>query len=133
MRRRSLSPLGETEMEVLQHVWDMGEATVSDVRERILAERSVAYTTVMTVMKKLAEKGFLRFEADGATYVYSPARDPEEVRQEILQDLLDKVFLGSRTALVQTLVGGEEIPESERDEILRLVRSLDGEERRRGS
>jgi predicted transcriptional regulator len=114
-------------MEVLQHVWELGEATVADVRERILESRSVAYTTVMTVLKKLTDKGFLRFEEAGATYVYSPARDPEDVRQEILRELVDKVFLGSRTALVQTLVGGEGIAEGEREEILRLVRSLEGE------
>ena len=127
MRRRSLSPLGETEMEVLHHVWELGEATVADVLARIVEERPVAYTTVMTVMKKLAKKGFLQYDADGATYVYSPARSPDEVRQEILEDLVDKVFLGSRTALVQALVGGEEVTDGERDEILRLVRGLSRE------
>ena len=124
MRRRSLSPLGETEMEVLHHVWELGEATVADVLERIVAERTVAYTTVMTVMKKLAEKGFLRYDADGATYVYSPARAPDEVRQELLQHMLDKVFLGSRAALVQTLVQGEQISDREKKEMRRLVEGL---------
>ena len=54
MRRRSLSRLGETEMEVLHHVWALGEASVADVHASILKTRPVAYTTVMTVMKKLA-------------------------------------------------------------------------------
>ena len=128
MRRRSLTPLGETEMEVLHHVWDLGQATVADVRARILEERSVAYTTVMTVMKKLAGKGFLRFDPDGATYVYSAARTPDDVRQGLLQDLLSKVFLGSRAALVQTLVQDEEISDSERDEIRRLIDTLGRED-----
>ena len=65
MKRKSLTPLGETEMEVLHHVWDLGRATVADVQARILRERKVAYTTVMTVMKKLADKGYLQFEMDG--------------------------------------------------------------------
>ena len=64
--RNPLTPLGGTEMEVLRHVWDLGTATVRDVHDRIRDERRIAYTTVMTVMKNLAEKGYLSFERDGA-------------------------------------------------------------------
>ena len=53
MKRRSLSRLGETEMEVLHLVWAIGEASVGDVHDRILGYRSVAYTTVMTVILTL--------------------------------------------------------------------------------
>lgn len=127
MKRRSLSPLGETEMEVLNHVWALGQATVSDVRNRILENREIAYTTVMTVMKKLASKGFLRFDSEGGTYVYGAARPPEEVRMEILEGLLDSVFAGSRAALVQTLVRGEDMSDAERRELLALVETLAGE------
>lgn len=119
-------------MEVLHHVWELGEARVADVRERILEERPVAYTTVMTVMKKLAKKGFLQFDADGATYVYSAAKPPEEVRQGLLQDVVDKVFLGSRTALVQTLVEDEKLSAAEREEIRRLLDQLDSKHGRPG-
>ncbi len=125
MKRKSLTPLGETEMEVLHHVWDLGHATVADVQARILKERAVAYTTVMTVMKKLADKGFLEYETDGASYVYSAARSPEDVRHELLQGVLDKVFHGSPTALVQSLVQAEDISETERAEIRRLIADLD--------
>ena len=88
MRRRTLNPLGETEMEVLQHVWTLGSATVSDVHERILATREVAYTTVMTVLKKLATKGYLTYERDGNAYVYSAAQPPDEVRADLLRGCL---------------------------------------------
>ena len=46
-------------MEILHHAWELGEATVTDVQERILNERKVAYTTVMTIMKNLNDKGYL--------------------------------------------------------------------------
>ena len=59
--KKSLTPLGESEMEILHHVWDLGEATVSEVKERINEERKVAYTTVMTIMKNLYEKGYLQY------------------------------------------------------------------------
>lgn len=130
-RRRSLSPLGETEMEVLQHVWDLERATVADVHERVLRDRKVAYTTVMTVLKKLADKGFLSVDDSEQTYVYAAARPAHEVRESLVDDLVEKVFRGSPAALVQALVRREELSDEDRDEIMRLVGEL-GSERGRG-
>lgn len=126
-KQRSLTGLGEAEMEVLHHVWSLERATVAEVHERILRDRRVAYTTVMTIMKKLAGKGFLELDASAATYVYSAARSPDEVRGALVEDLVEKVFHGSRAALVQTLVGREEIPPEELDEIKDLIREMTGE------
>ncbi len=124
MRRKTLSRLGETEMEVLQHVWASGEASVADVHSRILRDRAVAYTTVMTVMQKLVKKGFLRCDSSGSRYLYMPARPPAQVREELLRDLLDQVFQGSASALLQTLVRGERFSPEERAEIQDLLASL---------
>jgi predicted transcriptional regulator len=125
MKRKSINPLGETEMEVLQHVWDLRQATVADVQERILKHRKVAYTTIMTVMKNLAEKGYLQYEKDGATYVYSAARPPAEVQQTLLDQLVQKVFRGSPLALVQTLVRHEHLSDEERAAIRKLIDDLE--------
>ncbi len=125
MKRKSLTPLGETEMEVLHHVWDLGRATVAEVQACILRERKVAYTTVMTVMKKLADKGYLQFEKDGATYVYSAARRAEDVRHSLVDDLVSKVFRGSTLALVQTLVAHEALTDEERREIKQLIDTME--------
>lgn len=122
--KKSLTPLGETEMEVLHHVWELGEATVKEVQERILDDRKVAYTTIMTVMKNLADKGYLKFRKDGVTYVYSPAQEPESVRFNLVKDLVKKVFKGSPTELVQTLVEGEELSESDKGEIMKLINNM---------
>ena len=113
--RKSLTPLGESEMEILHHVWELGEATVAQVRERILKERKVAYTTVMTIMKNLNDKGYLKYYKDGNTYVYSARIEPEKVQSNLVSGLIDKVFKGSASALVQTLVKGENISEKEYD------------------
>lgn len=123
--RNPLFPLGGTEMEVLREVWSLGRATARDVHDRISARRRVAYTTVMTVMKNLAEKGYLTYEADGTAYVYSAARRPEEVQGSVLSGILDKVFGGSTTSLVQALVRREDLSEAERAEIRRLIDDLD--------
>jgi predicted transcriptional regulator len=128
MQRKSLTHLGETEMEVLHHVWDLGEATVADVRERILEDRDVAYTTVMTVLKKLAEKGYLTYHKEGRSYVYAPAVEPDEVQHSLLRRLMEKVFHGSPAALVQTLVQREELSDDERREIMDIIDALEASE-----
>lgn len=123
--KKSLTPLGETEMEVLHHVWQLKEATVNQVRDRILEDRKVAYTTIMTVMKNLAEKGYLRYHKEGKSYVYSPERKPETVRGGLIENLVQKVFKGSPTALVQTLVKNEDLTQKERDEIKKTINKME--------
>jgi len=128
MRKKSLTQLGETEMEVLHHVWDLGEATVADVRERVLEEREVAYTTIMTVMKKLADKGYLQYHKDGRTYVYAPAQEPNKVQHSLLRRLMESVFEGSPMALVQTLVQHENLSDAERDEIRQMIDAMEDDQ-----
>lgn len=125
MKRKSLTPLGETEMEILHHVWDLREASVADVRDRILQTRDVAYTTVMTVMKKLADKGYLTYRKDGVTYIYTAARRPEDVRSSLIGDLVHKVFHGSPMALVQTLVQSGDLTDEERAALRQLIESME--------
>lgn len=123
--RKPLDPLGETEMEILNIVWDLGEASVSDVRERILEYREIAYTTVMTIMKNLADKEYLKYRKEGLSYIYSAAVKPDQVRYSLIDRLVDKVFKGSPTDLVQTLVKNENLSEQERREIKKMIDKLE--------
>lgn len=123
--KKSLTPFGETEMEVLHHVWELGEATVKEVQKRILEKRKVAYTTIMTVMKNLADKGYLKYRKEGLTYIYSPAKEPENVRFDLVKDLVKKVFKGSPADLVQTLVEHEHLTADERKEIRKMIDRLE--------
>ena len=123
-RHKTLVPLGETELEVLGHVWALGEATVADVHARIGADRTVAYTTVLTVMKNLEGKGYLASTRDGRQDRYRPARSAEAVRGSLLDGFVGRVFGGSPAALVQTLVGRESLSDAERDELRRLLDRL---------
>jgi predicted transcriptional regulator len=126
MKDRSYASLGEAEMEMLQHVWALGEATVTDVHERVLAEREVAYTTVMSILKKLADKGYLQYRTEGRAYVYSAERPPDEVRSALLQAIIERVFDGSPVALAQTLATQESVSDAEWEEIHALIASMSG-------
>ncbi len=123
--RKSLTPLGETEMEILHHVWELGEASVSDVREKMLEYRDVAYTTVMTILKNLADKKYLKYRKEGLSYIYSAAIQPDEVRYKLVDRLVDKVFHGSPKDLVQALVKNEKLTDDERKEIKKMIDKLE--------
>lgn len=122
--KRSYTALGETEMELLQHVWALGEASVAEVHQRVMQYRPVAYTTVMSIMKKLADKGYLNYQQVGTAYVYTSAQPAEEIQGKVLNDVVNKVFSGSPAALVQTLVSQSEMSEAECNEILQLIAHL---------
>ena len=124
MKRRTPTRLGETELEVLDIVWELGTASVADVLEIIRKRRKVAYTTVMTVMRKLADKGYLDFKEEGRTYLYSPGIPAEQVRGRLLSDVVSSVFGGSRVAAVRTLVESESLSIEQIDELRALVNSL---------
>ncbi len=123
--RNPITSLGGTEMEILRLVWTLERATARQVHAAM--EHQVAYTTVATVIKNLANKGYLSIERDGATYVYTPARPAEEVRGSLLTSVVDKVFGGSARTLIQTLAAHESLTESEQADVRRLLDQL-GEE-----
>lgn len=123
--RKSIHPLGSVEMDVLNHVWELGEATVPQVHERIQADRKVAYTTIMTIMRNLANKGYLSFEKQGAGYLYRPAQSANVVREDLLTTLLTKAFGGSPAALVNTLVQSEALNEAQRQEIRNIIEDME--------
>ncbi len=124
-RKASLVGLGETELEILQHVWHLGDAVVTEVHARIQQSRPVAYTTVMTVMKNLADKGYLSGERDGTRIRYRPARSATNVRGSVARTLVDKVFGGSPVELVQALAQHESLSDDEIAHLRAFIATLD--------
>ncbi len=80
--------LGPLEAMIMERLWKHGSATVREVVEDIGRTRELAYTTVMTIMTRLHEKGLLERARDGKTYVYRPAFSREEHRQRLSRDLV---------------------------------------------
>jgi len=84
--------LGELESEVMETIWARGETTVRDVHSCLLSEREIAYTTVMTVMSRLSEKGLLLREADGNSYIYRPAVTRQVFVAQAVGEVLDALL-----------------------------------------
>jgi BlaI family transcriptional regulator, penicillinase repressor len=131
-RKASLAPLGESEMELLELVWESGPASVADIHQLALINRQVAYTTIMSQLRKLADKGYLEFAKEGNAYIYSAARRPGEVRHSLLSNILDKVFGGSALEMVESLVKNESISAEDYAEMKRMIEEMELRQRERG-
>lgn len=104
-------------------VWDKGRATVRDVYEALLERRQVAYTTVMTMMGILEQKGFLK-KVPGAdrAYVYAPARSRKVVVRAMVGEFVDRVFGGSANPLMVHLLEDEYLTPQDLDELRKSIR-----------
>jgi BlaI family transcriptional regulator, penicillinase repressor len=108
--RPNLFDLPTLELECMKAVWALGEATVEDVRARLLPGRPLAYTTVMTVMGRLARKGLVNRSKRGRAHVYTSAIPRESIRDHAVERLVENFFGGSREEL-RAHLGGASLDE----------------------
>jgi predicted transcriptional regulator len=114
--------LTEQELEIMKIVWRRGSATVRDVYEDLLERRKIAYTTVMTMMGILEQKGHLKKSAEERAYIYKPAQPQHEVVGNMVQDFVKRVFNGSAKPLLVHLIEEQKISPEELDEVSRLLK-----------
>jgi BlaI family penicillinase repressor len=119
MRRKSTT-LTELELEIMKIVWDHETVTVRDVYETLLKRRKVAYTTVMTMMKILEQKKYLKKNQDDRAYVYQPAQPRRQVIGDIVRDFVNRVFNGSAEPLLVHLVEEHKLSKADLAEIARM-------------
>ena len=129
-KRQSLHGLGDLQAEVMEFVWPLGEATVSQVHEHILRKRDVTYTTVLVAMQKLEKKGWLTHRREGRAYVYAPRRSKEASHTGLLQEILKQVFQGDPQRLLSHLLDEHPMSDEELLELKRLIDSHRKEKRR---
>ena len=114
--------LTDQELEIMKIVWQRGAATVRDVYEELLKNRKIAYTTVMTMMGILEQKGRLSKTQRERAYVYTPTEPQGEVVGSMVHDFLKRVFDGSAKPLLVHLLESKDISQKELDEITRLAK-----------
>src|SRR5580704_7539999 len=119
MRRRSTT-LTEQELEIMKIVWDRESATVRDVYETLLERRKVAYTTVMTMMKILENKKYLKRTQVDRAYVYRPSQPKRQVVGAMVRDFINRVFNGATEPLLVHLVEDHDLSPEELEEIAKL-------------
>jgi BlaI family penicillinase repressor len=120
MRRRSTT-LTEQELEIMKIVWERDRSTVRDVYEALLERRKVAYTTVMTMMKILEQKQYLKKTLEDRAYIYCPTKPKNQVIRGMVREFVDRVFNGSAQPLLLHLVEDRCLTEKELREIERSI------------
>ena len=84
---------GDLEAEIMEVIWALGQATVADVHRGLSRGRELAYTTVKTVMGRLADKGHLKRRSTERAHVYTPAKRREEFLREVSDEILTGLFV----------------------------------------
>ena len=121
--------LGAAELEVLKALWDLGAAPVREVMNHLhQSGRRLAYTTVLTVLTRLEQKGFVRADKSGVAYVYKPKVSRAKIARSRLRSLIEQLYDGSAGPLVLQLMRQERFSEDEIAELQKLIDGLDNEQ-----
>jgi len=121
MARPPSPTLTESERAILEVLWDKGEASVREVTDELAKQKSLAYTTVLTMFNTLSKKGFVTHRPEGRAFIYRAAITREAARQQALDHLLQQFFDGSPNVLAQHLLDEREIDQAELKALQRKV------------
>lgn len=122
-RKKSLN-LTEAEQRLMEVLWEKGSATVAEVAESLPRKLDLAYNTVLTTLRILEEKGYVRHTKpkDGRKFLYTPVVSREQASHSALRHLLSRFFGNSAEALVLNLLDDEKLSPAERNRIRNLLK-----------
>jgi BlaI family transcriptional regulator, penicillinase repressor len=107
----------DSEMEILNILWDKGTATVRDIHEVLEKQKPSGYTTTLKLMQIMFEKGMLTREAQGKMHVYRAVIKREKAREQVVRKMIDTMFSGSASQLVMQALGNHTASPKELEEI----------------
>lgn len=121
--KKNMKPT-ESELEILQVLWDRGQASVRDVHEELLKTKEAGYTTTLKLMQIMHEKGLVKRDDSIKTHIYQAAVSKEKTQKHLLGKMIDTLFGGSPTQLVMQALGNHKASDSELEEIQKLLDNL---------
>lgn len=121
MARKVERKLGELELRILNVLWAQGPATVRQVLEALRVQPRPAYTTVLTMMRLMHEKGYLDRREQGRAHVYQARLREAPTKRNLLRQLVDSAFRGSAEAVVVRLLEDEKLSPEELNRVRKLI------------
>lgn len=118
---KPLAPLSEAQTEIMNVIWEQGEATLAQVCAALATRRELARNTVQTQLARLVEKGWLLYRAEGNAFFYRATVVREDAQSRVVQRVVDAVFGGSAEGLVMRLLDGRKLSKDEADRIRALI------------
>ena len=128
---RELAELSAAQLEIMNVIWEHGEATISDVWRELCQRRKVARATVQTVIFRLEEKGWLQHREIGQAFMFSAAVDQQDNRRSLVANLCDRAFGGSAEGLVWALLDDRGVGKKELERIRELIAKAEKQKNRR--
>ena len=114
--------LGDLQLQIMKVLWERGPAGVADVHEALTPDSGLAYTTIATMLRKMEARGLVTHASEGRRFVYRPAVAPDVVTRSMANDVLDRLFEGRLTDMLDHLLSTREISRDELRELERLIR-----------
>lgn len=114
----------ESELEILQVLWNEKAATVRVVHEELLKTKEAGYTTTLKLMQIMFEKGLVTRDSSNKTHIYQPAVTREKTQQQFLNKMISSLFAGSSSDLVLQALGGHDASDAELEKIQQLINQL---------
>ncbi|MBC8471714.1 MAG: BlaI/MecI/CopY family transcriptional regulator [Planctomycetes bacterium] len=121
MSSKLLDDLGKLQRAVIEVVWELGEASVHQVRKQLALKKKLAYTTVLTALQKLEKAGWLRHRNEGKTYVYIPTRTREEAGASSVRKFMERMFDGNALLMFQHLMRQSRLSDNELRELRNMI------------
>jgi predicted transcriptional regulator len=121
MARKKSPTLTEAEHRIMAVIWELGEASVKDVADRLAETKDLAYNTVSTMLKILLDKGYVDYRKEGRAFIYRPLVDRRQARAKAVKHLLNRFFNNSPDLLIQNLLEDEQISTGELEELKQRV------------
>jgi predicted transcriptional regulator len=120
MARKQSPTLTEAELPIMDILWQKGSAVVTNVVAS-LANSAVAYNTVLTTLRILERKGYVRHTKEGRAFVYHPVVERGEASRKAVRNLVKRFFQDSPELLILNVLEDEQLAESELDRLKRLI------------
>ncbi len=114
----------ESELEILQVLWNNKQASVRTVHEVLLKTKDAGYTTTLKLMQIMFEKGLVTRDDSNKTHIYQPAVSKEKTQKLFVNKMIDTLFAGSSANLVLQALGGHEASKEELNKIQELINQL---------
>ena len=123
MTIKKLKPT-ESELEILQILWDKENATVREVHEELSKNKDSGYTTTLKLLQIMFEKGLVTRDDSSKTHIYQPAVTKQKTQKQLLDKMINTLFSGSSTQLVLQALGNQKASKDELDEIQKYLDNL---------
>ncbi len=127
MKRKSLDDLGPLQRTVLHMVWELGEASAHQIRDRLNQTKDLAYTTVLSAMQKLEKAQWLTHRTEGRTYIYYATQSRDQAGAKSVKGFLKRVFEGDALAVFQHLIRESDLSANELAELKQMIKEKEQE------